>query len=339
MIINIKKFVHFIIPNRYHSVLRDLFNTISWPLYIYRDYRHLIFTSDHYEKIASHSKVIQEYHRLEKAISNPSFVKGRGRAAADSLVAALNYSLSNSFFDKQYDVAICVLSKYLDLQDSSEEWVKYLRNDVAKFTKHSKFFANGGVKKICSPKQRGTDCWNFEDLAINRSSIRIFSHECVNYNDIRRAAEVAQKTPSVCNRQGWRLFVAFDVDLIRLFRSVHKGFSNASDQPLNCLLVVTFSKASFRYPKERNQGYIDASLYAMSLIYALTDIGLATCPLNANLTFHNEDRLRKAFHIDNSYGIVMFIAVGHFLPENIVPVSYRYSADDTLELVSAASYM
>jgi nitroreductase len=111
-------------------------------------------------------------------------------------------------------------------------------------------------------------------------------------------------------------------DVISLFKKIHNGFARP-DQYLSTLMVICFSKSSFDYPLERNQGYTDGGLFSMSIMYALTHLGLASCPLNANLSKIAEKKLRNAINLSDEFGLVMFIAVGHFQDKTIVPVSQR----------------
>ena len=113
------------------------------------------------------------------------------------------------------------------------------------------------------------------------------------------------------------------------FKKVHNGF-RSEDQNLTKLLVITFTKNSFSYPLERHQGYTDSGLFAMSLMHAFTHLGIATCPLNANLGISQEKEFRSAAGIGIEYGIVMFIAVGNYKENNICAVSQRDPEKDVI---------
>ena len=173
---------------------------------------------------------------------------------------------------------------------------------------------------------------SFENLAKSRKSIRYFSDQKVDLILVEKALDIASKTPSVCNRQGWHTWIITEPKIISLFREVHNGFAN-ENQKLTTLLVMTFDKNAFDYPMERNQGFTDAGLYSMSVMYSLTHVGLASCPLNSNLLLGDKKRLRKAIGLPDNYTIAMFIAVGNYLEENISPISFRYNAKQKSTLI------
>jgi iodotyrosine deiodinase len=53
------------------------------------------------------------------------------------------------------------------------------------------------------------------ELAKNRKSVRNFSSNRVNIDDVYRALEVAAQAPSGANRQPWRFIIISDPDLKR----------------------------------------------------------------------------------------------------------------------------
>ena len=174
---------------------------------------------------------------------------------------------------------------------------------------------------------------DFPTLSSLRRSVRDFARTPVDTKLITDAIEVAQCTPSVCNRQGWHVFLVTKSEAIEIFKQSHNGFGR-EDQFLSVLLVICFSKSSFEYPLERHQGYTDGGLFSMSVMHALTHAGLASCPLNANITQTAERRLRQCMQIPNEYGIVMFIAVGHYPEVTITAVSQRDEARKKLTFVT-----
>jgi len=318
------KLIKSMTPERWHSFMGLWKARIQLPLYYWRDFRHL-FDSRASEYILCRSKLIKYYHRLEKALSTPRFEKGRGFRAADDLINSIDAYTAKNFdlSDPQFKVAVSVLQKFLQLQDYKAD---RLRERYEKIALEFELPKDMGITSGAVSLERSyfieAAGASFDLLSARRHSVRDFESIPLDISLVNKAVYLAQKTPSVCNRQGWHLFVVQDLGVISLFKDIHKGFAR-DDQYLSTLLVVCFTKNAFDYPVERNQGYIDGGLFSMSLMYAFNHLGVACCPLNANITADSEKRLKKAMNMPNEYGLVMFLAVGHYKGNTTVPVSTR----------------
>jgi len=330
---NVNKFIKSVLPMRFHTPLAQFCKIFFIIRFYWRDFRHLFIpVKDRITLYYSlRGNIIKNYHRLEKALASPEFIPGRGlRAASDLLVALSKYSSKG--FDTseiQVIVAVSVLEQFLALQVKNDETIKLnsrlqkIRGECALPLSNSSQKI-GGVIKSVDRIDLSSDS-EFENLCFKRHSVRYFSNDKVQPDMIARAVEIAQRTPSVCNRQGWHVFSITNNEILSIFRKIHKGFAS-KDQNLSTLLLICFSKSTFSFPEERNQGFIDGGLFSMSLIYALTDLGLATCPLNSNISFTSEKKLRSVMNLSKEYGLVMFIAVGHPNDANISPISVRDTA-------------
>jgi len=327
----IKDIVKAITPTRFHSPLNETIKKFQIIGFFWRDVKHLFLKNSNKESrfYLLRSRIIKNYHRLEKSLSTPNFQPGRGLRAAEDLISSLENYQNEKFdiSDMQIKVALSVLKKFLDKQNTSADYLNIKLEKLKKaFNLSADDFENfGGVNEFQLDYFISNNERNFSMMSSRRHSVRDYSNLEVDPNLIKQAVQLAQRTPSVCNRQGWHVFSVTNPEIIKLFKKIHNGFSR-KDQFLSTLLVVCFSKSSFSYPLERHQGYTDGGLFSMSLMYALTHLGLATCPLNANITKDAEKKLRSIMDLSDEFGIVMFIAVGHYKKLTVVPVSHRDQA-------------
>lgn len=325
------KYIKKILPVRFHTPIAKFYKNLFIFQFYWRDMRHLFgFAKDDLTVFYSlRGDIIKNYHRLEKALASPTFIPGRGiRAASDLLIALSKYN-SRGLDPKetQVAVAVSVLEQFLFLQESSNSKINDLNTKLKKIKKDFELTFSHSTKRIggvmkTSDRFNSSTGSEFENLCIKRHSVRYFSKEKVDLSLIVKAVEIAQRTPSVCNRQGWHVFCITNNHVLSIFRKIHKGFA-IEDQNLTTLLLVCFTKSTFSFPEERNQGFVDGGLFSMSLLYALTDLGFATCPLNSNISYDSEKKLRQAMNLSKEYGLVMFIAVGHHKDKNISPISVR----------------
>jgi nitroreductase len=323
----IKKLIKNYIPVKYFTVIRQLINRLNFFSYLYYDYRHLFKLRKN--KQVKISDIIRQYHRVEKSLTKVPYNPKRGHRAAYALLNFLEkYQIENKEKDVQFYVGLNALRQFFN---NNKEIDSKAHDRLNKFIDID-FEVNSGVEVTPKSYFLENALKSFENLAKSRKSIRYFSDQKVDLILVEKALDIASKTPSVCNRQGWHTWIITEPKIISLFREVHNGFAN-ENQKLTTLLVMTFDKNAFDYPMERNQGFTDAGLYSMSVMYSLTHVGLASCPLNSNLLLGDKKRLRKAIGLPDNYTIAMFIAVGNYLEENITPISFRYNAKQKSTLI------
>lgn len=162
----------------------------------------------------------------------------------------------------------------------------------------------------------------------SRHSVRHFDQVSTPSEDeVRAAIELARNTPSVCNRQAFRVHLYRERTIIDRLLSIQKGATGFSNQ-VPWLAVVTVKRALFVGPFERNQRWIDGGLFAMTFVWALHGSGLATCMLNWSLPNHAGDELREQGDVPNDEDVVVLIAIGR--PENGLRVarSEKRATDD-----------
>lgn len=166
-----------------------------------------------------------------------------------------------------------------------------------------------------------------------RSSVRHFTGEPVAPELIENAVRIAIKSPKVCNREMRRVRVAYDPELRNHLLSYHNG-NRGFGHKMGAVMVVTVDLREFDMIGERNQGWIDGGLFAMSLVYALHAARLGTCMLNWSEDCEQDMRLREAFVIPDYEDVITFIGAGH-LPEKFeVAASPPPDVDRVLSLIS-----
>ncbi len=163
----------------------------------------------------------------------------------------------------------------------------------------------------------------------SRHSIRQFTDEKVDAEVIKQAVVLAQKTPSVCNRQCAKVYVFEDEAVAKVLK--HQNGNRGFGHQLKTVLLVTADTSAFLNLGERNQCWIDGGLFSMSLIYALHSFGVGTCCLNWSVEWYPDKNLREAAKIPESEAIVMFIAVGRMPEELKVATSPRKPLSSVLE--------
>ncbi len=151
---------------------------------------------------------------------------------------------------------------------------------------------------------------DFERFALLRHSVRNFSAESVPRELIARAVRTAQRTPSVCNRQAWRVHVYTspeDKDVVLRTQDGNAGFGHLAAS----ILLVSSDTRVYVSSGERHQAYVDGGMFAMSLVYALQAQGVASCCLNLCNYFFQDVAVHRACRIPAWETPIMMIAIGY----------------------------
>lgn len=279
------------------------------------------------------ARIIYNVHALEKGLArNHDLRPGFGRTALSKLNEAM--VLYRRFgFDTEafaYVEGLRVLQRYIELHERLDHDVSDLAEVVDRtlLMPHPASAVGAGTKVVTGAEKKHNRTKPFQELALDRVSVREFSGDPVDRRQVINAITIAMKTPSVCNRQGWRVHWIEDQKVMQEVLKHQRGFGYR--QMPEVLLCVTVSNATFISPVERNQGFVDGGLLAMSIMYGLEYEGVAAVPLNACLYSGAQRHIRRIVPIPAAEVIVMFIAVGAFPDMTKVPVSSRKPVDTVI---------
>jgi nitroreductase len=278
------------------------------------------------------SELIFYYHKIEKGLSLPNPKKKFGYYAVEHLVDILDKYVKLYSWDKTAKVSLNTLKVYIIFNKNHGLDLKGLNERVMQLesTLRTNCETQGGTTYI-TKQEINSSSIDFKNFAYSRYSIRNFTDENVELDIIKEAVLIAQKTPSVCNRQSSRIYVYSDKkhqSEILKYQNGNRGFGHLA----NKIVIITSKLDHFITPGERNQSYIDGGMYAMSFIYALHSLGVGTCPLNLAINNQIEKKLKNVAKIDDSEVLIMMIAVGH-IPDSLkVATSARRDVNDVLKV-------
>ncbi|MDD3013604.1 MAG: nitroreductase family protein [Candidatus Gastranaerophilales bacterium] len=281
------------------------------------------------------ARLIYYSHAIEKGLSHEDIRLGFGKNILKSLADLLKL-YENNKFDKSelvYQNAISVINEYVTLHQNNNYDISYVKNLFHDFIDEiiNAKSEIGGSKIIYKIDKKNNDTKNFLELFNNRFSIRTYSDEPVDIENIKKSINISTKSPSVCNRQSSRVYVVTNKKIIIETLKIQAGLNNYTPPP--ALLVVTSNSSSSLSPQERNQSYIDGGVFSMSLLLSLEFQKLAACPLNAAFNISRDKSIRKLLSISDSENIIMLIAVGNFNESSKVAKSFRLTVDDITKVI------
>lgn len=269
--------------------------------------------------------VTLEYHAIEKGLSLKEPRLGFGKRRISDLASMIRTYTPRYSMRPQVHQAINALHEY---QGSHGE-----NPDIAGLATQGQVNRElgGGTKQVSRTKLLSDAHIDLRAFFESRHSIRHFATEEVDIGMIESAVRMAMKTPSVCNRQAWRVHVMSeraDIEQALRYQNGNAGFGNQASK----LLVLTCDIRRFTSAGERFQYWIDGGMFGMSMVYALHSLGLGTCCLNMSTTSYRDRAFRKAIGLPGHEAVIMMIAVGH-LPEDLrVPQSPKRDIAEVMEV-------
>lgn len=319
---------------RAYSAMKLLKKGYSYDIKRYFDYSDYFYNDSEQRCMM---RIIHRYHPIEKGLCMPEMRLGFGRENISELIKDCkkykeNYLQSaysiNSAGYQHYKHAISTLLEYEEvhlsanhaLDESLLKDIHFLADDLENQTI---------CKQIEMTKEQyfeGIDA-SFHKLAASRYSLRNFSGKVKN-EDIIKAVEIAQNSPSACNRQPTRVHIIEDEKLknkVLEIQGGNRGFGSLADK----VLIVTVELVGYRDLTERNNLFVDGGLYAMSLLYALHSNKIGTCALNWCCTVEQDTLLRKIVRLPDSQTVIMMIACGG-VPEKFRLAYSKKSSPDTV---------
>jgi nitroreductase len=175
----------------------------------------------------------------------------------------------------------------------------------------------------------GVVCAKFDELVLQRHSVRTFTGERISDEVVIDCVGLAQRSPSACNRQSVRVHVysnKHDIQAILRHQDGNYGFGDTADR----LILLAHDNRAVLSSSERNQPYLDAGLFAMTLIYALESRNVASCCLNLSNYWFRDLALRRACRTLPWERPVLLIAIGRSPQSYQVPVSARPPTESIL---------
>ncbi|QDS99987.1 nitroreductase family protein [Adhaeretor mobilis] len=172
-----------------------------------------------------------------------------------------------------------------------------------------------------------TSIEDMQKLAIRRRSVRWYDSTPVPRDVIDKAVEVAGLSPSACNRQPFKFRIFDDPKLVTKLASIPMGTRGFSHQ-FPVFIVIVGELHAYPFSRDRHVIYIDSSLAAMALEFALEVQGIATCSINWPDIPHLEKKIAEALNLSPDERVIMCMSAGYPDPEGLVPYSQKKTLDE-----------
>ena len=270
----------------------------------------------------------KQYHIVEKGLALPDPRKGFGKPKILLLISKSKEYISLYNEDRLIKNIKETLQQYLSRNPQLKDEDQAYYATIIEFIKIKEKDNSGGVKSMNLNDIKSYTNLNFEDFVKSRTSVRNYSQEDVLKEDVEKAVELARFTPSVCNRQSWKVHYFRDKNLKNQLLKLQGG-NNGFTESINQLLIVTVDTRKFTQ-LESNQLFVDGGLFAMNLLLGLHAQQIASCCLNTCLPYTIENNVKKLGNIPSSERLIMMIGIGKFKNSFEVAISDRKIVNEIL---------
>lgn len=150
----------------------------------------------------------------------------------------------------------------------------------------------------------------FDVFCRSRYSVRNYSAREIPQALLYACIELAQKSPSFCNRQPTRVHIvkrAEKKSAILALQNGNRGFGHLAET----LLVLTSDVLTTKDIHERFENHLNGGMFAMTLLNALHFNKIAACSLNWSESPEHDRALRELLNIPDNEVVLMIIACGY----------------------------
>ena len=321
----IKRIIKFFIPKNYFY----LYHATKEYLY---DIKRFVKHSNTYISLNTQAKyegyLTLQYHVIEKGLTMPETRLGFGKNVVSDLIVLCtkynNKKLDNNSLPYQHTIK--VLKEYLRFHEKRNFTIdKSIISGINKIAQQAEINTFGEQIEFSKKEYFKDKNAPFDKFCKSRFTARNFIEQEIPISTLMKCIELANESPSACNRQPSRVHIINNKETIQnalKLQSGNRGFGNLAQ----CLLIVTSDISVFQSHKERNEPAFNAGLFSMTLAYALHYNEIGSCMLNWSSSKENDMALRKLINIPDSEQITIILACG-YLPDNFkIAKSPRLSA-------------
>jgi len=270
------------------------------------------------------------YHIVEKGLTMPVPRAGFGKKVILDLcrVIELYEQMNLPENDMEFCQSISVLREYVDFHSKLSFTLDNEVNENLSKVLNKFPHINGEKQLHLSKTEYFKDIYKpFDVFCRSRFSVRNYTDDKIPLPVLYECIELAQKSPSFCNRQPTRVHIvksAVQKQGILELQNGNRGFGYLADT----LLVITSVISTTKNIHERNENHLNGGMFIMTLLNALHFNRIGACSLNWSVSDENDEKLRELLSIPNNEVVLMLISCGYLPSEIALASSPRKTAQE-----------
>jgi len=253
------------------------------------------------------------YHIVEKGLTMPEPRPGFGRLVIIKLCqVVLKYeTMKLPFSELEFTQSVTVLKEYAAYHaeisfDLDQEVMDCLNKIIYRFQdlkglNQTQSTVQEYFKDINSP---------FDLFCRSRYSVRSYTDKVIPLEVLYASIELAQKSPSFCNRQPTRVHIVKSPEkkqAILAIQNGNRGFGHLAET----LIVLSSVISTTKDIHERNENHLNGGMFAMTLLNALHFNKIAACSLNWSVSNDKDLIMRRILNIPENEVVLLVISCGY----------------------------
>jgi len=274
------------------------------------------------------------YHIIEKGLTMPEPRPGFGKAVVLSLINTVERyeKMNQQKMDLEFIQSVSVLKEYYNYHNQLNFRLdEHLQNKLSLI--NQKFATLEGLKQISISKEDYFQFSNasFDKFCQSRYSVRNYIKKEIPIDVLYTCINLAQRSPSFCNRQPSRVHIVKSVESKQAILSLQNG-NRGFGHLANTLIVLSSVVSTTKDIHERFENHLNGGLFGMTLLNALHFYKIGACSLNWSVSDDKDIKLRKIIEIPKNEVVLMIIACG-YLPDNFtIASSPRKKAEEITKI-------
>ena len=290
---------------------------------------------------AMEAQIIKQYHGIEKGLVMPQFKPCSSGYNIARLIHLIQRYIDQGgkLSNPHVSSGVRCLRRYIDLHnemgyDISGIITSRFCDDISRWSDLIDCSVRGGDERVKEREFFAYANAPFDEFVRSRRSARGFDlTKNVDLKLLNEAVSMAITTPSVCNRQAWKLHIYQDEEDIKNLLS-HQNGNRGFGHLIPTLLVVTMDLRCFDGPIERYQPWIDGGFFSMTLLLALHHLNLGAVSLNWSVLPDQDKGAREAGSIPDHERIIVMIGIGHLVDDFCCCASQRRTPEEIISIHS-----
>ena len=306
--------------------------------YLY-DIRRYMKYSNSLNKLSNENKVkgllTMTYHVIEKGLTMPETRLGFGAKPLNTLIDLCELYIHRNYncSEMEFTHSIMILNEYVDfhrqhnynLEQILLDKIQSLSIKVDIFQKSEQLI----FRKSDFIKYKHAD---FKQFCESRYTVRNYSSKDIPIDILQDCVNLAQKSPSACNRQPNRIYIIKNKEIIKQALSLQNGNRGFGDLA-NALVVFTSDVSVFQSAFERNESYLNSGMFAMTFAYALHYYEIGSCALNWSVSKDRDGKMRRLLNVPEREVITLVMSCGYLPDEFNVAKSPRFDGLNVTKLI------
>lgn len=260
------------------------------------------------------AKIISLYHVIEKGLTMPDMKVKFGYETILHTIDLCEFYLSEyKKIDEHVIYAIKMLQEYISVHNrlkiNVDESITDRINKLFFLVKNNDIPGKIAHELVTSASFFSKTKSEYPEFVRSRHSIRSFSGDNISLKEIENALEIADFTPTSCNRQPARVKIIENKKIINEVLNIQRG-NRGFGHLVNKLIIVYADMSIYNDVVERNTIYIDTGMYTMNLLLALHYHKIGVCTLNASFTLSEEKQVKEKLGMSRKEVISVILACG-----------------------------